>query len=104
MDETVRSEIVGTTGLILAACIALFLTWRRIPKAARPEDSRRTVLTFVGLLCQSIHFAEEYATGFYHRFSCDQTTFRVSLEKCSSNSVLIIPSSLKLAGRQPIPH
>jgi hypothetical protein len=69
MDETVRSEIAGTAGLMLAAGMALFLSWRRTPKSAPAEDMRRTVLLFgIGLLLQSLHFVEEYATGFYQRF------------------------------------
>lgn len=65
MYETVRSEIVGTTGLILAACIALFLTWCRIPRAARPEELRRTVTIFVvGLLFQSIILPRSTRPGF----------------------------------------
>src|SRR6266545_2812044 len=44
MDQSVRSEIVGTAGLTLAACGALLLTWLRTPRLAvsRSDAARRS--------------------------------------------------------------
>lgn len=69
MDQTLRSEIVGTAGLTLAACAALLLAWLRTPRAGRVEERRRATLLFgVGISFQALHFAEEYSTGFYRLF------------------------------------
>lgn len=69
MDEIIRSEIVGTAGLTVTACVALFLSWCRTPKVRSRTDLQRTEnLLLLGLVLQSAHFIEEYATGFYDLF------------------------------------
>jgi hypothetical protein len=69
MNQSVQSELVGTAGLTVAAIAAALLTVRRVPVAMRANDWRRTTTLFVvGVLFQALHFAEEYATGFFERF------------------------------------
>lgn len=69
MNETLRSEILGTAGLMVAAAVALYLTLSRRPTAASHSDRRRAVAIFVLLLAfQAMHAAEEYATGFHEQF------------------------------------
>ena len=67
--DAFTSALIGTAGLSLIACVALFLAWPRRPRTSNPAAERRTIVLFVvGILVQSAHFAEEYATGFYRLF------------------------------------
>jgi hypothetical protein len=69
MSASVRSELIGTAGLAVAAIAAVLLTVLRVPLAARDDERRRTTtLLCLGLVFQSLHFAEEYATRFFDRF------------------------------------
>ena len=69
MSETLRSELVGTAGLSVAAIAALLLATGRTPKASIRTERRRTTLVYAALvLVQALHAAEEYATGFYAAF------------------------------------
>ena len=67
--DAFTSALIGTAGLSLIACVALFLAWSRRPQTAHPDAERRTIGLFVvGIFLQCAHFAEEYATGFYRLF------------------------------------
>jgi hypothetical protein len=69
MNQSVQSELVGTAGLTVAAIAAALLTVLRVPVAAPVDERRRTTMLFcLGLLFQSLHFAEEFATRFFDRF------------------------------------
>ena len=69
MTEELRSILLGTAGLSVAAVIALLLTLARGGVEADPARLRSTVRVAVGaILCQSAHFSEELATGFHQRF------------------------------------
>ena len=65
MNETLRSELVGTAGLSAAALASLLLTLGRTPVLANRIERRSTILVYGALvLMQALHAAEEYATGF----------------------------------------
>lgn len=69
MSEELRSIVLGTLGLSVAAAVAAVLTFTRAPiSAARAaiESLRRVLVMTVAL--QSLHFLEELATGFHQRF------------------------------------
>jgi hypothetical protein len=69
MNEQLRSILVGTAGLSIAAVIALVLTLARDGVSADPKRLRSAVhLAIIAILFQVIHFAEELATGFHQRF------------------------------------
>ena len=69
MNEQLRSILLGTAGLSVAALIALLLTLARGGVEADPARRRRAVrVAVVAILFQSAHFAEELATGFHERF------------------------------------
>ncbi len=69
MSDEIRSVLLGTAGLSIAGVAALFLTLSRGGVAgSRPQLRAAIRLAIVAVLLQSAHFAEEYATGFYHRF------------------------------------
>ena len=62
MSEGFRSEILGTAGFTLAACVALLLALFRRPVVLRADERRRATALFVGAVaCQALHFSEEYA-------------------------------------------
>ena len=67
MHPTLRSELLGTAALWVAACVALWLTGSRSLKAA---DAGREVLSpfVIGLVLQTAHFLEENSTGFRELF------------------------------------
>jgi protein-S-isoprenylcysteine O-methyltransferase Ste14 len=65
MDETLRSQLVGTAGLSAAALAAVLLTLGRTPVAGASTARQRTSLLYAALvLVQALHAAEEYVTGF----------------------------------------
>ena len=69
MTEELRSVLLGTAGLSVAAVIALLLTVSRAGIGADKPQLRAAVLTMVvAILFQAAHFAEEVATGFHQRF------------------------------------
>jgi hypothetical protein len=69
VSDEVRSILLGTAGLSVAGVAALFLTLSRGGVAKGRTQIQATIrLAVVAVLLQSAHFAEEYATGFYHRF------------------------------------
>jgi len=69
VDATLRSEILGTGALWLAAGVALGLTLARRPSDASRANRRQATRLFIVLLAlQTLHAAEEYATGFHERF------------------------------------
>ena len=69
MDETLRSELVGTAGLSVALVAAVLLTLYRRPLAVRTEERPRAALLFaVVVVLQAAHFGEEYVTRFYDAF------------------------------------
>jgi hypothetical protein len=69
MNEQLRSILVGTAGLSVAAVAALMLT---LARGAIGDDATRlrsaVRLAIITILLQSAHFAEELATGFHQRF------------------------------------
>jgi protein-S-isoprenylcysteine O-methyltransferase Ste14 len=69
MSETLRSELLGTTGLSAAALAAVLLTLGRTPVARDRIGRERTTRLYAALVvAQALHAAEEYATGFYVAF------------------------------------
>src|SRR5262245_34553221 len=69
MDETLRSELVGTAGLSIALVAAVLLMLYRRPVAVRTEERRRTtILLAVVVVLQAGHFGEEFVTRFYEAF------------------------------------
>lgn len=69
MNSTLRSELLGTAALWIAAAVALGLTLARRPvDAGRANRRQATSLVVVLLALQSLHAAEEYATGFSEQF------------------------------------
>ena len=69
MSDQLRSILLGTAGLSVAAVIALLLTLLRGGVEASRQELRMAVrLAFITTLVQAGHFAEELATGFHRRF------------------------------------
>ena len=65
MSDTVRSILTGTAGLDVAAAVALILTVRRPARATPPNF---LLLGWITLGIQSLHFVEEWLSGFGVRF------------------------------------
>jgi Protein of unknown function with HXXEE motif len=68
MNENLRSILVGTAGLSVAAVAALLLTLLRPATGDRASRERTAGIFLLGLAVQSLHFMEEFVTGFEHRF------------------------------------
>jgi Protein of unknown function with HXXEE motif len=69
MFENLRSVLVGTAGLSVAAAAAFLLTIVRKPLDSDVAGRERTAgLFLVGLAAQSLHFMEEFITRFEDRF------------------------------------
>ncbi|MCP5051508.1 MAG: hypothetical protein GY940_30350, partial [bacterium] len=69
MSESVRSMLLGPSGLYVIAAIALIPTVsRRVRKLDTALYDRFIHLFLVGISCQCLHFVEEFVTGFHHRF------------------------------------
>jgi hypothetical protein len=68
MNENLRSILVGTAGLSVAAVAALLLTLLRPPADDRAGRERTARIFLLGLAVQSLHFMEEFVTGFEQRF------------------------------------
>jgi uncharacterized protein with HXXEE motif len=69
MGEQVRSILLGTAGLTVAALVSLFLTLSRGAIHANKTRLLATVrLAALAILLQAAHFAEELATHFDQRF------------------------------------
>lgn len=69
MSDQLRSILVGTAGLSVAAVVSLLLTVVRGRVEASGTELRAAVrLAFVTTLVQAGHFAEELATGFHRLF------------------------------------
>jgi len=69
MSEELRSILLGTAGLSVAAVAALGLTLARGGVVADKRELRTSLLlSCVAILLQAAHFAEEWATGFHQRF------------------------------------
>jgi hypothetical protein len=69
MTEELRSVLLGTAGLSMAAVIALLLTLARDGIDADKTRLRAAArLVVIAILFQAAHFAEELATGFHERF------------------------------------
>jgi hypothetical protein len=69
MIPQLRSILIGTSGLWLAAAGATWLTFGRRIKDKSPAPRDRTVALFmIGLAAQCLHFAEEFYTRFEDRF------------------------------------
>jgi hypothetical protein len=69
MSPGLRSVLLGTAGLTVAALVALGLTLSRggiVADAASLRATRR--IAAVAVLLQAVHFGEELVTGFAHRF------------------------------------
>lgn len=67
MTETLRSELLGTTGLMVAAVAAAVLTLARRDETGHSAIRARGILVAL-IALQALHAVEEYATGFYERF------------------------------------
>ena len=68
MNENLRSIFVGTAGLSVAAVAALLLTLLRPLIGDRASRERTAGIFLLGLAVQSLHFMEEFVTGFEQRF------------------------------------
>jgi hypothetical protein len=69
MNENLRSMLMGTAGLSVAAIAAVLLTMMRRLVDGDPVVRERTVRLFlIGLAAQSLYFMEEDVTGFAYRF------------------------------------
>jgi hypothetical protein len=68
MNENLRSILVGTAGLSVAAVAALLLTLLRPVTGDRACRERTAGIFLLGLAVQSLHFMEEFVTGFEQRF------------------------------------
>ena len=69
MVDELRSILIGTAGLSVAAVIALFLTLARgTIVASEPALAAAVRLAVAAVVVQAAHFAEEAATGFHQRF------------------------------------
>lgn len=69
MSDQLRSILLGTAGLSVAAVIALLLTLFRGGVEASGRELRTAIcLASITTLIQAGHFAEEWATGFHRRF------------------------------------
>jgi hypothetical protein len=68
LDDQLRSVLLGTAGLSVAAVAAVALTLTRGAIGQSREIGAVTRLAMVALLTQAVHFAEELATGFQQRF------------------------------------
>jgi Protein of unknown function with HXXEE motif len=64
-----RSMILGTSALAVAAVVACLLTlMRRAPKPDPPRRDRVINLLLIGISLQCLHFFEEFVTRFNERF------------------------------------
>jgi hypothetical protein len=69
MNENLRSILTGTAGLSVGAVAAMLLTILRRPVAGDVASREQTTgLFLMGLVAQSLHFTEEFVTGFQDRF------------------------------------
>ena len=69
MNENLRSIILGTLPLDIAALAAVLLTLTRRGFNSDPRTQNRlTGLLFVGIALQCLHFVEEFVTHFNRRF------------------------------------
>lgn len=69
MNEELRSILIGTLGLDLAAAVALYLTLSRGKAHTQQVRAARAVrVVALAILLQAAHFIEELATGFHIRF------------------------------------
>jgi hypothetical protein len=69
LAEDLRSILLGTTGVSVAALLALFLTVTRGRAISSPSELRAAArVAGIAVVIQSAHFAEELATGFHRRF------------------------------------
>jgi len=69
MNGTLHSILIGTGGLSFALLLAVFFAIGRRPLTGDLVARRRTLRLFlIGLAAYSLHFMEEYLTGFQERF------------------------------------
>lgn len=69
MTAELRSILIGTAGLSACGLIALLLTLARAtPSANSPEASQVKKIAAAGIMLHSVHFIEEWQTGFHVRF------------------------------------
>jgi Protein of unknown function with HXXEE motif len=69
MNENLRSTLVGTSGLSVAAVVAFLLTILRRPTNDDVIGREQAVRVFlIGLAAQCLHFMEEFVTRFEDRF------------------------------------
>lgn len=68
-NDELRSVLIGTAGLSVAAVAAIVLTVRRGRISASPNEAAAVArAAIIAVLFQSAHFLEELATGFHQRF------------------------------------
>jgi hypothetical protein len=65
MTDSLRSILLGLVPLQVMLVVALGLTFMRLPRADTTARDRLIALFLVGIAAQSIHFVEEFVTGFY---------------------------------------
>jgi hypothetical protein len=68
MSETLRSELLGTAGLTVAAIVAAALTYSRRLEVGHPYAGHARAVFVALITLQALHVTEEYATGFHARF------------------------------------
>ena len=69
MSEELRSILLGTAGLSVAAMVALGLTLARGGVIGDKTELRAAIrLAVLAVLLQAAHFAEEWTAGFHQRF------------------------------------
>jgi hypothetical protein len=68
MSDTLQSILLGLIPLQIMAVVALGITLARPPRHDSTARDRVISLFLVGIAAQSLHFLEEFATGFYVRW------------------------------------
>jgi hypothetical protein len=66
--DALRSILLGLIPLQVMLVVALGITVVRLPRPDTAARDRVVSLFLVGIAAQSIHFLEEFATGFYVRW------------------------------------
>ena len=69
VNDELRSVLIGTAGLSIAAAVALFLAVvRRVPSWSETTIRPTVRLAVAAIVLQASHFIEEFTTGFHERF------------------------------------
>jgi len=69
MNESLKSILIGLSGIYLILILAVILSVKMTPDQIDPQRRTRLIQLFLGgIFLQSIHFMEEVLTGFYIKF------------------------------------